>query len=599
MVGQRCLALVLGCAVLGGSAVFYFARQPRGEELPPPPGVALPKGKGSELLLAETEREFLWDCEHHGLVLGKYGLKALAEALRKADRAALERLLAPGFVGHALSRPRRVGVDKGYLKVFRDEDSGAPAEKLTADQFVSRLLELRKTFHVEPKAKSYGPSGVAVSLKLLAPERREAPDGPWKGSCVVRLWGEARPEQPAEVVFTLDFTMAPPSKEGLPKGAWLYAARITQSTVGQATHWLLQDVAAKRGLAPERIFDQWKEPEPLRLWGGAYVVDFNRDGILDLAVSCPKNGLFLYQGLPDGSFRDVTEDLGVPRYPRDHNGQPAAPIIAFVDLDGDGWEDLIHGCQIYRNERGKRFRDVTQQSNLRIPPDLIGLAIADYDRDGRLDLYGFRAGGMKQDSWIGGKRGDGKENILWRNLGNWQFEDVTKKAGVGGGQRSTFTALWLDINNDGWPDLYVPNEFGPGILYVNRGDGTFRPKAIDGPGDFGTMGATCGDVNNDGRVDLYAANMYSKAGSRIMNGLLSCKHPYDPKVLHTMRQFVAGSQLYLNRGQKGLEPVGKQFDLRGVGWAYGPALFDLDNDGYLDLYATAGYRSQDRNKPDG
>ncbi len=588
---------LLGGVVAGGAMVAlyfaYFAPSAQPPPAPPvhPEEVGARKGGKGELLLAEKEREFLWDCEHHGLVLSKHGLKGLADALSKADRAGLERLLAPGFVGHFLASPREVSVDRGYLTVVRHEDSGAPPEQVSADQFVTRLLELRKTFEKRPRA--------AVSLMLLAPERREAPSGPWRGSCLVRLWGEAREGQPAEVVFTLDFTAGPPSKEDLPKGKWLYAARITQSTVGWATHFLLHDVTAQSGLAAERIFDQWKEPDLLLQWGGIYVTDFNRDGILDVCVSCPKNGLFIYQGLPDGRFREVTEELGVPREPRDLQGKRANPIVAFVDLDGDGWEDLIHGCHVYRNENGKRFRDVTLQTNLRLPTDLAGLAVADYDRDGRLDLYGFRSGGMKQDSWIQGKRGDGKENILWRNRGGWQFEDVTRKAGVGGGQRSTFTALWLDVNNDGWPDLYVPNEFGPGILYVNLGDGTFRERAVDGPGDFGTMGATCGDVNNDGHVDLYAANMYSKAGSRIMNGLTCCKHPYSPEVLHTMRQFVAGSQLYLNRGQRGLEPVGDRFKLRGVGWAYGPALFDMDNDGYLDLYATAGFRSKSRTEPDG
>ena len=126
---------------------------------------------------------------------------------------------------------------------------------------------------------------------------------------------------------------------------------------------------------------------------------------------------------------------------------------------------------------GKRFEDVNgiAPCNLRLHPDTLGVAVADFDGDGRMDLYAFQKGPGKTNSWLEGKCGpDHPGNRLWRNKGNWQFEDVTVKSGTGGGGRSTFTAIWLDANNDGRPDLFVPNEFGPGVLYVNRGNGTFR-----------------------------------------------------------------------------------------------------------------------------
>jgi hypothetical protein len=175
---------------------------------------------------------------------------------------------------------------------------------------------------------------------------------------------------------------------------------------------------------------------------------------------------------------------------------------------------------------------------------------------------------------------------------------VTKSSGTSGDGRSTFSAVWLDANNDGWPDLYVPNEFGNGILYVNQKNGTFREQSlVDGPSDFGTMGVTCGDVDNDGNIDLYCANMYSKAGTRVIGNLRPGTYPED--ITAKMKTFVKGSQLHRNQGGLRFEQKGPEWQVADAGWAYGAALADLDNDGWLDLHATAGYISRSRGEPDG
>jgi hypothetical protein len=319
-----------------------------------------------------------------------------------------------------------------------------------------------------------------------------------------------------------------------------------------------------------------------------------------LIVDCQR--IALYKGLPGGSFLDVTSRMGLPTAPLAGQDRPAV----FVDLDGDGWEDLLLGDRLYRNDGGTYFLDVTGRTNFRLPADAIAVVVADYDRDGRVDLYVTRPGKMTGGSWIDGKSGDADGNHLWRNLGDWQFEDVTAQSGTGGGQRSTFSAVWLDANNDGWPDLYVINEFGPGVLLLNRQDGTFREELlVEGAGDFGSMGVTCGDVDNDGRIDLYVANMYSKAGNRVIGNLKAGAYP--DTIMDKMRHFVSGSQLYRNLGTSGaavpgtpkFEPVGRQRQVAAVGWAFGAALVDLDNDGWLDLYATAGFISRSRTEPDG
>jgi hypothetical protein len=241
---------------------------------------------------------------------------------------------------------------------------------------------------------------------------------------------------------------------------------------------------------------------------------------------------------------------------------------------------------------------VTGKDGLVLPASNAAIALADYDRDGRIDVYVARTNLSMADSWLEGYTSNALPNQLWHNEGNWKFREVTRESGTDGGSRSAFTALWLDANGDRWPDLYVPNEFGNGVLLINRQDGVFAPASLtEGPCDFGTMGATCGDIDNDGRLDIYSANMYSKAGSRILGNVPDGMFPGP--ILAKMRRFVTGSQLHHNLPGLKFEQLGPKYQIAAVGWAYGPVLADLDNDGWQDLFATCGYISQDRTKPDG
>ena len=536
----------------------------------------------------EEQREFLWQIEHYGNILNQIAFPALAGALKQADDKAIAGMLVSDFEGGAPYQPKETSLHNEFLDVVRLTDAGHPPEKLDAAQFVERLLDFRRYF-------KHSVRGSKIALMKLRPTKEDDLYAPWEGTGQLRITGEREAGKPAEVVVYLKYRTVRPTKEAIAKGKWLLACSITQSQMGSAQHFLMREVAAERGLEPGMIYDNWKLNTIDPVTGGVYLCDFDRDGILDVLIT-DKTGYYLYKGLPNGKFKNVTREMGLPGIPREATSRGL--MAAWVDLDGDGWEDLLLGPDIYKNENGKHFLNVTPLSNLRLPSNTGGIAVADYDGDGKMDLYIFHSGVGKADSWLEGKAGTGTGNQLWRNKGNWLFEEVTAKSGTGGEERSTFTALWLDANNDGKPDLYVPNEFGDGVLYVNQGNGTFKPTVLSKSAcDFGTMGATAGDIDGSGNISIYCGNMYSKAGSRVIGNVRPGTYP--AKIMEKMRTFVKGSELHVNRGGLKFDQKGQEWQVNDAGWSYGPALVDLNNDGFLDIHATCGYISRNRNEPDG
>lgn len=540
------------------------------------------EGLPEDLELPDSERQYLWDIEHHGNLLVKHGFGPLANAIKSGDAGALAKLMSEGFAATEIREPQHVRAG-GYAEVERLENSGKPALPLNKEAFIGRLLEWRRHVGTAPQVK--------IALMTLSPKVRGQLNGDWEGTAQLRIFGEHSPGAPAEVVATLGYDVRRPTEELLAVPGWLHSATVLQVLTARAPAYLFADVTRQRGLDTSKLHDNWKETGFLPLPGGVFVCDFDRDGILDVLITDP-TGTVLYRGHPNNVFEDVTERMGLPQ------GYSVRLSAAWIDIDGDGWDDLILGGRIFRNEEGQRFVDYTAKSNLRVPGDASSLVVADYDRDGKLDLYVTRSGRPGGRSWLEGRSGDPRGNSLFRNKGNWQFEDVTKASGTRGGYRSTFTAAWLDANNDGWPDLHVINEFGDGALLVNNGNGTFSEHALaDRPADFGSMGLAVGDIDNDGNIDIYCANMYSKAGTRVIGNLQA--NAFPPHIQEKMRRFVAGSQMHLNKGGLKFEQVGKKMQVAGVGWAYGACLADLDNDGFLDIYATAGFVSRNRDEPDG
>jgi len=349
--------------------------------------------------------------------------------------------------------------------------------------------------------------------------------------------------------------------------------------------------------------DHWRgildEATGIDVYGhnGIAVGDYDGDGWEDLYV-CQPSGLpnRLFHNNGNGTFSDVTAAAGL-----DVLDDTRAALFADWDRDGDQDLLLITAARplLFRNNGKGRFAP-DSNANLNIPKEeagsLTSAAAADYDRDGWLDLYV-----CSYDFWSPGRSynaptpyydaRNGPPNFLFRNREGKGFENVTRRAGLmENNDRYSFAAAWSDYDGDGWPDLYVANDFGRNNLYRNKGDGTFRDVAAEaGVEDSGAgMSAAWGDYDGDGRPDLYVGNMWSSAGQRVTGNTQFRQVARDGKVLGEFQRQARGNTLLRNLGgsfQDSSGPAGVEMGR----WAWSSDFADLDNDGMLDLYVANGY----------
>jgi enediyne biosynthesis protein E4 len=357
------------------------------------------------------------------------------------------------------------------------------------------------------------------------------------------------------------------------------------------------DIAELAGLHMKNVFGGVEAKQYiLETTGtGVAIVDYDNDGWPDIFLingttlqdfpdtKAPTN--HLYHNNHDGTFADVTTKAGLSA---SGWGQGACA----GDYDNDGWPDIyityFGKNHLYHNEKGV-FTDLAEQAGVAGSGDRwgTGCAFVDYNRDGRLDL--ILANYVKLDlattptpgkgtncTWKGtpvmcGPRGlAGDKNILYENLGNGKFVDVTQKARI---DRTNgmyaFGVATLDYNDDGWPDIYVACDSAPSILYRNNHDGTFTDQAVtagvafneDGREQAG-MGVTIADYNGDGRPDIFKTNFSDDTPTLYRNG---------GDGAFTDVTYQAG--------------VGK--NTQYLGW--GTMFFDFDNDGWPDLILVNGH----------
>ena len=317
---------------------------------------------------------------------------------------------------------------------------------------------------------------------------------------------------------------------------------------------------------------------------GVAVADVDNDGLLDVVTTgVESNHLYLNDGA--GGFRDVSAETFVDL-------APAATGPLFVDVDNDGDSDLFLAAletQLLLENRlipdGRLFF-IDRSLEAGVAVDAVGFsaAAADVNRDGWQDIYVAsynRYGIVMPNAWD--RATNGTPNLLFINRGDGTFREAAAEWGVQD-DRWSYAASFADADADGDQDLYVANDFGENGFFLNEGD-RFREatdeRGVLDPGNG--MGVAFGDYDNDGDLDLHVTNMSSTAGNRILSRLFPDANPADL----VLKKLAAGNSLYANDGNGNFRRVGSF----SAGWAFGGGFVDFDNDGWEDVYSPNGFIS--------
>lgn len=388
-------------------------------------------------------------------------------------------------------------------------------------------------------------------------------------------------------------------------------ADLDRSVPGDYPRITFTDVTDRSGITFRHFSGHRTTQLPEDMGSGAAWADYDNDGWLDLFVVNQAGPLTLsadevrsssarsalYRNNGDGTFTDVSASAGIDY--RSH-GMGAA----WGDYDNDGWPDLVVSSygenELFRNNGDGTFERRSEQSGIGAYQGFwTGVSWGDFDRDGLLDLY--VAGYVKYSDL--GKMPPSlqydveappslnpsvfapQRNLLYRNNGDGTFTEMAYQAGVANPRGRSLAAAWVDLDDDGWPDLYVANDVSDNALFRNLGNGLFEEVSLAARvADYrGAMGIAVGDWDGDGDVDLFITHWIAQENA-LYNNMRTQRLELDLPRSRTL-QFMDEADRY------GLGQIALDY----VGW--GTSFFDYDNDGNLDLFVVNGSTLQEDDDP--
>jgi len=343
--------------------------------------------------------------------------------------------------------------------------------------------------------------------------------------------------------------------------------------------------------------------------GGVAVGDINNDGLPDLFFTANSKPCKLFLNLGGLKFKDITREAGLEGRPNSWKTG-----VTMADVNGDGLLDIYicysgknaaqRGNQLFINQGNLHFTDQAAAYGLNDSGYCTQAAFFDYDNDGDLDCFLLRHSVKKIDNMELATHRDELDPLagdrLLENQGG-HFVDVSKKAGL---RQSPLTyglgIAIADINKDGWPDVYVTNDYNePDYLYLNNHNGTFTDATASSFRHLAqfSMGVDIADINNDGLPDVLNLDMLPEDNRR--QKLLQLQENYESFQLMTgqgLQEQYMRNMLQLNNGDGTFSEIGQLAGIFATDWSWCPLLADFDNDGNKDVFITNGYLRDYTNK---